>query len=106
MKNRRPRHLPDNFLASLAWLILILTTGLTANEAFSAPDVKSNLFMYRYPQDDLGATYSPQATTMKLWSPAARNVELVLFEDATNPSVSLTPMICDSNGVWSVTLNG
>ena len=43
---------------------------------------------------------------MKLWAPTATNVSVVLFEDATSPSISLTPMTCDTNGIWSVTING
>ena len=61
---------------------------------------------YRYPQDDLGATYSPQATTMKLWAPTAGKVDLVLFDDATTAASSLTLMTRDTNGIWSVTING
>ena len=80
--------------------------NLTADDAFHLPLAKSNLMTYRYPKDDLGAVYRPQATTMKLWTPMAASVSVALFEDATNPSVSLTPMTCDSKGLWSVTING
>jgi len=106
MKNRRPRHLPDGLFVSLACMIFFPTTGLTAGDTGSAPSENSSRFMDRYLQDDLGAAYSPQATTMKLWSPTARNVGLVLFDNATGPSVSMTPMTPDRNGIWSVTIKG
>ena len=61
---------------------------------------------YRYPQDDLGAVFSPQATTMKLWAPTAKRVSVALFEEATHPAIASTPMACDSNGIWSVTFPG
>ena len=85
--------------------MVYLPDRLMAVESFGSPAVKSSRMAYRYVQNDLGATYSPQATTMKLWSPVARNVELVLFDNAISPAVSLNPMICDSNGIWSVTIN-
>ena len=80
--------------------------NLTADNTFRMPQAKSDLMAYRYPKDDLGAVYSPQATTMKLWAPTATSISVALFEDATSPSGSLTPMARDSNGIWSVTING
>ena len=68
--------------------------------------MNSNVYVYRYPQNDLGAVYSPQATTMKLWSPTAKTVTVVLFDDAASPSSTSIPMECDNNGIWSATING
>jgi len=106
MKNRRPLLLSCNFRVSLAWFIFIFATGLAADEVPSPPSVKSSRIEYRYPHDDLGAVYRPGSTTMKLWAPTATNVGLALFDDATTASFSSTPMTCDSNGIWSVTING
>ena len=74
--------------------------------AFSSPSVKSNFLTYRYPQNDLGAVYNPVATTIKLWSPTAKNVWVKLFAEATSSAFSTNPMICDPDGIWSVTLPG
>ena len=71
---------------------------LTAQEA--------NYFSYLYPGEDLGAVYSPQATTIKLWAPTAKSVEIALFEDATKRSFSSHAMSRDINGIWSTTLKG
>ncbi len=62
--------------------------------------------MYRYPQNDLGATYSPRATTLKLWAPTADKVEVALFAEAAGASFSLIPMTRDRDGIWSVTIPG
>lgn len=61
---------------------------------------------YRYPLDDLGAVYSPAATTIKLWAPTALGVEIELFDDAATAVSSTTAMARDTNGVWSATLTG
>ena len=61
---------------------------------------------YRYSHDDLGATYSHQATTLKLWAPTALKVEVILFPNATGPSLSTTAMTAVHNGIWSTKLEG
>jgi hypothetical protein len=106
MQNRCPQHLPDGFCVLLAYFISIFPAVLTSNEAFGAPQVKTNFNVYRYSQDDLGAVYSPQATTMKLWAPTAKTVTVALFDNATSPSYSAMPMECDKSGIWSTTING
>ncbi len=61
---------------------------------------------YRYSRDDLGAVYHPQETVIKLWAPTAKDVHLVLFEDATHVSSRLVPMTRDQDGLWSASLKG
>lgn len=61
---------------------------------------------YLYPGNDLGAVYTPQATTIKLWAPTAKTVSIELFADPTNAAASAIPMSVDSNGIWSATLPG
>jgi 1,4-alpha-glucan branching enzyme len=107
MKKRRPPRLPLSFGGGwLTWFALIFATSLTLNEALGAPSTMPPFTTYRYSQDDLGATYSPQATTMKLWAPTAGKVDLALFDDAITATSSLTPMTRDADGIWSVTING
>lgn len=84
----------------------MITTNLAANESIFSPSVASNLLTYRYPLDDLGAVYGPQATTIKLWAPTALNVGVTLFDNANNTNFSLKPMTRDSHGIWSVTILG
>jgi pullulanase len=106
MNNRRRLRSFDGYGFWLAAILFIFAMNLTADNAFHMPLVQSNLMTYRYSQDDLGAVYKLQATTMKLWAPTATNVSVMLFSDATSPSISSKPMTCDSNGIWSVTING
>ncbi|HEV2435117.1 MAG TPA: type I pullulanase [Verrucomicrobiae bacterium] len=61
---------------------------------------------YVYTNDDLGAVYHPEATSVKLWAPTAKQVRLLLFQDATNESFQTIPMSRDSNGIWSADLAG
>lgn len=61
---------------------------------------------YVYRGDDLGAVYTAQATTVKLWAPTARSVTIWLFADATNRDSSSIPMSRDSDGIWSARLEG
>ena len=94
----RPR-MPD-YLKRLP--LLLSLTGC----AIGIAQGSAGLDEYLYPNDDLGAVYSPQATTIKLWAPPAKAVNIALFAAATNSAFSLVPMSCDNGGVWSATLEG
>ncbi|HFU3729050.1 TPA: type I pullulanase [Streptococcus suis] len=63
--------------------------------------VRSAIFEqnYTYDGNDLGASYSPQSTSFKLWAPISKQVFLVL---EGNPHA----MTKGSNGVWQVTVEG
>lgn len=78
--------------------------GLAAVPAKAQPAV--SLQSYCYSKDDLGAVYSRDATTIKLWAPVAEAVKVVLFNDPTNESVAMLPMARSDEGIWSVKLPG
>lgn len=65
-----------------------------------------------YSGDDLGAIYSPESTTFKVWSPSASAVQLNLYTTGSDDEegaakISTQDMSYDeTNGVWSVTANG
>lgn len=61
---------------------------------------------YFYGGDDLGATYTPAATTFKLWAPMASQVKLVTFTDEQRNGQVITPMNRGINGTWALTVNG
>lgn len=71
---------------------------------------------YTYTGDDLGATYTPQQTTFKLWAPTSSAVRLHLFNygspsSLTGDVLSDVPtarhdMVIGEKGVWSVTVTG
>ena len=65
---------------------------------------------YGYNGTDLGATYTPEATTFKLWSPTATDVKLNLYTKGSDgeegaAKISTTQMTVDK-GVWSVKIDG
>ncbi len=90
----------------LTWGFLIFTMVLTADKVCGMPQINSDLLTYCYPQDDLGAACSAQATTIKLWAPTARSVSVALFDSAASVPFSLTPMTTDRAGIWSTTIPG
>ena len=60
-----------------------------------------------YAGKDLGATYSPAATTFKLWSPAAEQARVLIY-GSDNPDESafqINPME-DQNGAWTFKYDG
>jgi len=103
MNNWRELQWTSGLCVVVAW---VFTSGLTTCQASDSSQGIPGLYMYRYPKEDLGATYSAQATTVKLWAPTAKTVSVALFDDAAGPSFSSLPMECDSNGIWSATING
>lgn len=80
-------------LNPVAWAVNDMTSG-----DFSAS--------YCYPNDDLGAVYRPETTSVKLWAPTAKQVRLLLFHDATSEAFQAIAMSRDPNGIWSVDLKG
>jgi len=60
---------------------------------------------FRYDKDDLGAVYSREATSIKLWAPTADGVKVLLYDEAVGDKVSAQPMSRSADGVWSLTLS-
>ena len=65
---------------------------------------------YTYNGNDLGANYTSNATTFKLWAPTASMVSLNLYNNDKDPNAKLTSwhhMTYDPNtGVWTITIQG
>ena len=64
-----------------------------------------------YDGNDLGAVYTKDATTFKVWAPTASRVAVKLYKtgssaEAGAQDISTTAMTKGENGVWSVKLNG
>ena len=58
-----------------------------------------------YPYADLGAVYSPEATVFKLWSPAAQEARLNLYNtDATADEATRRIGMEAENGAWTTTV--
>lgn len=79
-------------------------------------DAAAKLDEMAYTGDDLGATYTPEATTFKVWSPTAKAVTLRLYATGSaseSKKAGVTDRIGDhvmtlddTNGVWSITVEG
>lgn len=60
-----------------------------------------------YPYADLGVTYTPEATTFKLWSPAAQAVRTLLYAtDVPGTKATKTLDMTAQNGAWTISENG
>ncbi|MBL7851119.1 MAG: type I pullulanase [Cyclobacteriaceae bacterium] len=59
-----------------------------------------------YPGGDLGLTYTPQASTFRLWSPVATSVTLHLYEKGeVGEPITSEPLERNEEGVWAVTID-
>jgi pullulanase len=59
-----------------------------------------------YAGDDLGLSYTPQASTFRLWSPVAASVTLHLYKSgAGGDRISSESMDRGENGIWTLTIN-
>lgn len=56
---------------------------------------------YTYTGDDLGATYSPEATKFRLWAPTATSVEINFYSKGLGDNlIDTQAMQRDINGTW------
>jgi pullulanase len=63
----------------------------------------------RYPVyngNDLGLTWTPQRSIFRIWSPPAEKVELLLFNNVSDPSPRHMAMAPSSNGTWKLEIPG
>ncbi|MEM6397458.1 MAG: type I pullulanase [Bacteroidota bacterium] len=90
--------------------LLCLFILLTA--MYCSPELPSYDSFDEYPVyegDDLGITYSPEATTFKLWSPAAEQARVLIYDD-DGKDLEAEPLqtldMTREDGVWSYRLAG
>ena len=74
---------------------------------YSSPEFEAD---YTYTGNDLGATYTAEKTTLRLWAPTAVSVNVNLFTNG-DPAVQelpveQLPMTQDVNGTWVCELTG
>ncbi len=94
-----------------------MITGMSAASA-SADDKITDFHLYAaqldkwaYNGNDLGATYTPNSTTFKVWAPTADEVTLDLYEKGSeaegSKSFKTKDMTLDEKtGVWSASISG
>ncbi|MGN0319224.1 MAG: hypothetical protein ACI4E1_14970 [Lachnospira sp.] len=67
---------------------------------------------YTYTKHDLGATYTPESTTFKVWAPTATDVKLNLYATGSDDEEGAEDLgiydlvFDDTSGVWSTTIEG
>ena len=64
---------------------------------------------FTYEGDDLGATWSKEATAFRLWAPTATAVTVNLYEsgtEGTDDLIESMPMTADVKGTWVATKEG
>ena len=60
-----------------------------------------------YTKGDLGLTYTPQASTIKLWAPSADSVRLNIYDRGDNSeAIETLQMERGAKGTWKATLKG
>ena len=60
-----------------------------------------------YDGDDLGVSWSPEKTVIKIWAPTAKLIELRLYKDGkSGEPFHKTNLQIVGNGVWMTVLNG
>jgi pullulanase len=61
---------------------------------------------YIYTGDDLGNTYTEQATAFRVWAPMASDVQLLLYNSETGPIETIVSMQRSDAGTWYVQVPG
>ncbi|MCH5304761.1 MAG: hypothetical protein J1E41_07855, partial [Ruminococcus sp.] len=93
------------------------STGADTSYAVASHELDEK---YGYNENDLGATYSPESTTFKVWAPTATEISVNLFatgsdseKGAKNLGTTKLEKVCSDpedestfTGVWSATIDG
>lgn len=100
-------------ILSLAGIILVFGTALFGQGKPGSQSTGTSLAFDPYQSypfyagPDLGVTYTPQQTTLKIWSPPAKAMRLKLYKSSTGNDFS-EEVTCrkDASGVWTAVLKG
>ncbi len=87
------------------YFIMIKDFGSVPLNVNSATEFSDFDDKYTYLENDLGATYSKECTTFKLWAPLACSVCLLIKKNKGEKECVLQ-MVRGEKGVYSLTLNG
>lgn len=80
------------------------TVAVTMPDYFSSKEFED---AYTYEGDDLGATYSKESTSFRVWAPTANKIELNLYEAGNGGSATdVIEMTSDVKGTWVATVDG
>lgn len=94
-------------------LTIAMFTGAVSTDlqAIGATDYNAyaaELDKYAYDGDDLGANYTKESTTFKVWSPKATSISVEIYDDGKdgNPIETKKMTLDNATGVWSSTVAG
>ena len=79
---------------------------ITVPNIYSTEEFES---AYTYEGDDLGATWTKEATSFRLWAPTASAVSVNLYAsgtEGTDDLIESVEMTADVNGTWIATVDG
>ncbi|MGN0489494.1 MAG: type I pullulanase [Ruminococcus sp.] len=105
-------------ISLLLTVLLIATSAVISVNAADTDKSETGAFANQgkysdqiYSGNDLGFTYTKTATTWKVWSPAATQVQLKLYKTGTDREngagvIGTYDMTKGASGVWSVQLSG
>ena len=108
----------NKIIAAMLTLMLVGSTASVAVSAAADPDsanpYEAQAAKYdqeAYSGDDLGAVYSPEATTFKLWSPSATAVKLNVYTTGSDSEEGAEKIVTyemtkGSDAVWCYTIPG
>ena len=80
--------------------------GITMPDYYGTPEFET---AYTYSGNDLGANWSKDATTFRVWAPTADTVAVNLYksgDSVVDDLIETIPMTPDANGTWVATKNG
>lgn len=83
--------------------------SISKNSVASIYTTEKFIEEYTYTGEDLGAVWSKDSTTFKVWAPTAEKVQVALYGSGTAGTDDLTKkidMTKGEKGVWSVTVDG
>ena len=93
-------------------MVLIMITGMSAASVSADKITDYHLYAaqldkWAYNGNDLGATYSKNSTTFKMWAPTADEVSVDIYDKGSEQEGSKSIMTKDmtldeKTGVWSV----
>ena len=80
------------------------STSLSLPDYFSSEEFESQ---YTYDGNDLGATYTKEKTTFRVWAPTANQIELNIYDEGNGGNATeVVPLTADVNGTWVAVVNG
>ena len=100
------------FLCLLLVITMLPTSFAVGINGYYNADYLETYASAAYQEEGLGAVYTPEATTWKVWSPTAKHVQLRLYHTGSDEEAGAAVLGTYSmeknaaTGVWSLTLSG